>query len=125
MLPRARSDLYDHLRDFFIVENGGEVIGCAALHVTWEDLAEIRSLAVSKNHQGQGWGQKLVRACEQEARQLEIGRVFTLTFVPSFFERLGYKEIEKEKLPHKVWMDCVKCPFFPNCSEVAMIKVLE
>ena len=124
MLPRARSDLFDHLRDFFVAEKDGEIIGCAALHVIWDNLAEVRSLAVAKEYQGRGVGGELVKACEREALELEITRVFTLTFAPSFFERLGYREIEKEKLPHKVWMDCVKCPFFPNCNEVAMIKDL-
>jgi len=125
MLPRARSEIYDHLRDFFVAVEDDTIIGCVALHVTWEDLAEIRSLAVDHASIKKGIGRALVAACEEEARELLIPKVFTLTFVTKFFEKLGYQKVEKETLPHKVWTECIKCPFFPNCDEVAMVKSID
>jgi len=121
MLPRSRSELYEGLRDFYVAESSGEIIGCSALHINWEDLAEVRSLAVYREHQGKGIGKELVRACLEEAKQLGIGRVYALTYRPGFFEELGFKRVTKETLPQKVWGDCLKCPRFPNCEEDALI----
>ncbi|MES0362938.1 MAG: N-acetyltransferase [Desulfobacteria bacterium] len=126
LLPRALSDLYDDLRDFslFQDEHGGPIIGVCALHVCWEDLAEIRSLAVSEQHQGGGIGSELVAAALAEAQDLGIRRVFTLTYQPDFFNKYGFKIVEKAALPQKVWTECIKCVKFPDCDEVAMLKQL-
>jgi len=124
MLPRSLNGVYEALRDFFVWRQGGCVLGCAALHIGWEGLGEIRSLAVAEEAQGRGIGTKLVESCLEEARQLRMKRVFVLTYVPRFFERFGFAEHPKEQLPHKVWVDCLDCPKFPNCDEVAMIKQL-
>ncbi len=121
MLALSLSDVYDKLRDFFVADIDGAVAGCAALHVVWEDLAEVRSLAVREDLHGQGVGRDLVKACVSEAPGLGVRRVFTLPSVSDFFRRLGVAEVEKDALPHKVWSDCVRCPHFPNCDEVALI----
>jgi len=125
LLPVSLSKLYDNIRDFWLCETpSGEIIGCAALHIVWEDLAEIRSLAVSPSFKGKGIGKTLVELCLNEAQQLEIKRVFVLTYQVEFFKKLGFREIDKTFLPHKVWTDCLQCPKFPNCDETAMIKEL-
>jgi amino-acid N-acetyltransferase len=123
LLPRSFNQLYSHLRDFFVLaERDGTVVhGCCALSICWEDIAEIRSLAVDGLVQKQGWGGKLVEACLSDAVTLGIFRVFTLTYRGHFFERLGFVPVEKEKLPQKVWADCINCPKFPECDEVALI----
>lgn len=121
MLARSRSELYEDLRDFYVADLNGSVIGCCALHINWEDLAEVRSLAVYPDHQGKGIGRKLVQACLEEAKQLGIGRVYALTYRPGFFEGLEFRRVAKETLPQKVWGDCLKCPRFPNCEEDALV----
>ena len=120
LLGRSISSLYDHLRDFVVYEDEG-VRGVCSLHICWENLAEIRSLAVAEESQGRGIGEALVQACLREARRLEIGRVFTLTYQAPFFRKLGFVEIDKRDLPHKVWSDCLNCPQFPDCDEEALI----
>jgi amino-acid N-acetyltransferase len=121
MLPVSLAELYDRLRSYFVFEDGDGIVGTAALHVTWEDLAEIRSLAVAKSHKGRGIGRELVARCLEEAEELGVGRVFVLTYVPEFFARVGFEEFDKSKLPHKVWSECLKCVKFPECDETAMI----
>jgi len=118
------SKLYDRVRDFFVIETGGEVVACAALHVMWSDLGEVRSLAVRSDCQGRGFGRRLVKACKQEAVDLRLPRVFCLTYVPEFFKPLGFVEVDKAELPHKVWADCINCPQFPDCGEVPMVSDL-
>lgn len=123
LLPRSLSELYDHLRDYFVLENKEQaysIHGVCGLRVYWEDLAEIKSLAVSEDQQDRGFGSKLVRACLQEARSLGIRKVFALTYVPDFFIRLGFKEVDRSIFPQKIWADCLKCPKFPDCDEVAL-----
>ena len=126
MLPRSLSQLYDHLRDFYVAEHneGGTLLGACTLCVSWEDLGEIRSLAVIKEAQGMGLGSRLVEACLAEARELGLSRVFVLTMTRDFFSRFGFKEIEKSQLPHKIWADCIQCPKFPDCDEISMILTL-
>lgn len=125
LLPRSLSDLYDHLRDYAVyVNDKEEVVGISALHISWEDLAEIRSLAVLEPYQGQGIGRRLVEFAISEAVTLGIYRVFTLTYQPEFFKKLGFDTVDKKVLPHKVWSDCLKCPKFPDCDEVAMMLEL-
>jgi len=121
MLPRALSEIYEDIRDYFVVRRGGRVIACAALHVTWVDLAEIRSLAVDEQEQNQSIGSSLVQACLEEAKELGIPRVFCLVRKPAFFEKHGFQLIDKTELPHKVWAECYRCPKFPDCDEVALI----
>jgi amino-acid N-acetyltransferase len=122
MLPRSLSSIYENLRDYFVYENGdGQVIGSAAIHIMWEDLAEVRSLAVREGEMGKGIGTKLVEACISEAIVLGITRIFALTYRPDFFKRIGFREVDKSELPHKIWSDCLKCAKFPDCDEVALV----
>jgi amino-acid N-acetyltransferase len=124
VLPRALSEIYEDIRDYFVVRKRGRVIACAALHVTWVDLAEIRSLAVDEQAQNQRVGSALVQACLEEAKELAIPRIFCLVRKPAFFEKHGFQLIDKTELPHKVWAECYRCPKFPDCDEVALIRHL-
>lgn len=121
MLPRSLNELYENIRDFFIAEDNNEIKGVCALHILWEDLAEIRSLVVRKESQKKGLGSILVKNCLNEAKQFGIKKVFVLTYIPEFFKKTGFKEHDKSKLPQKIWSDCIKCPKFPECEEVALI----
>jgi len=121
MLPRSLSDIYENLRDYFVFEDGGQVIGSGAIHIMWEDLAEVRSLAVQDGKMRRGVGTQLVEACISEAIVLGIARVFALTYKPEFFERLGFHRVDKAELPHKIWTDCLKCAKFPDCDEIALV----
>ncbi len=121
MLPRALSEIYEALRDFYVCEEDGKIVGCAALHIAWEGLGEVRSLAVARDQQGKGIGTQLIEVCLREARELGIRRVFVLTYSPAFFRRFGFRDYPKENLPHKIWTDCIKCPKFPNCDEEALV----
>ena len=120
MLPRTPGELYETVRDFLVIRDGAEVIACAALHVTWDDLAELRSLAVREESQSLGLGSLLVQACLAEARQLGLKRVFALTMKPVFFEKQGFTRADVMTLSRKVWNECYRCPKFPNCDETAM-----
>jgi amino-acid N-acetyltransferase len=126
MLARPLSEIYENIRDFVVVRKGKRIIGCAALHVLWSDLAEIKSVAVNEEMQRQGVGNKLVAACLKDAEELGIETVFCLTYKPKFFEKMGLKEVEKMTLPQKIWTECYRCSKFPNCDETAMtIQVLK
>ncbi|MDD5681430.1 MAG: GNAT family N-acetyltransferase, partial [Candidatus Omnitrophica bacterium] len=105
-------------------EKGGKIVGCGALHISWERLGEIRSLAVRKGVQKKGIGEKLVKTCLAEAKEVGLEKVFVLTYKPEYFRQFGFKDIDKYQLPHKIWTDCVKCVHFPDCTEDALIKVL-
>jgi amino-acid N-acetyltransferase len=125
LLPRPLSDLYSHTRDFFVLEGaGGEVLGCGALSIVWEDVAEVRSVFVREELRGKGGGRLLVEAALEEARSLGIPKVFTLTYETGFFTRLGFAEVGKDSLPQKIWSDCIHCPKFPDCDEVAMQRLV-
>ena len=127
ILPRSLSELYDQLRDFFVCldrENDADLFGMCAMHICWEDIAEIRSLAVLGEYRHQGIGAKLVEACLSEAVTLGIYKVFVLTYSVPFFQKFGFVEIDKSVLPHKVWTDCVKCVRFPDCDETAMLLTI-
>jgi amino-acid N-acetyltransferase len=124
MLPRALSDIYEGIREYFVVKEGDQVVACVALHVTWVDLAEIRSLAVAEQEQNQRIGSLLIQACLKEAKELDIPKVFCLVRKPAFFEKHGFQLIDKTELPQKVWAECYRCPKFPNCDEVALIRYL-
>lgn len=121
MLHRSLSQLYENLRDFFVVDCDGEVCGCAALHVTWKDLAEVKSLAVSPSSQGKGYGKLLVQRCLEEAKVVRVDKVFALTYKPEFFQKLGFRICDRAELPRKVWTECVHCPKFYDCHEIAVI----
>lgn len=122
LLARSRMDFYEKIRDFYVVRQEGEIVGLSALHVLWEDLAEIRSLAVLNEHQHKGIGGFLVEKCLEDAQALGIAKVFTLTYRPTFFQRHGFTEVDKSALPHKVWKACLDCVQFPDCNEIALIR---
>ena len=124
MLPRSLNELYECIRDFWVYEDKGKLAGCAALHISWDDLAEIKSLAVAKNNQGKGIGRDLVLACLQEAKIMGAKKIFVLTYKPEFFKKLGFKKIQHAALPHKIWAECINCCKFPNCQEIALLKNL-
>lgn len=125
LLARPRIEIYEFLRDFVVAEDpDGRPVGVAALHLVWEDLAEVRSLAVLPDQQGQGWGTKLVEACLSDSLTLGFGQVFALTYRPEFFARMGFTEVDKQRLPNKIWADCTKCVKFPDCDEIAMLLEL-
>ncbi|MDQ7835664.1 MAG: N-acetyltransferase [Humidesulfovibrio sp.] len=126
VLPRSFNQLYSHLRDFFVIASGEDdsVLACCALSISWENLAEVRSLVVAREQRGQGLARKLVEACVSDAVTLGIYRVFALTNTVAFFEHMGFSETSKDSLPQKVWSDCLNCPRFPDCDEIAMIMEL-
>lgn len=124
MLPRSLSELYEFIRDFYVFDGGAEILGVSALHIVWEDLAEVRSVAVSEDAGRTGVGTQLVNACIDEARALGLKRIFCLTYKPDFFAKFGFRIADKSELPHKVWGDCLKCVKFPDCDENAMILEL-
>ncbi len=125
MLPRSLSEIYENVRDYFVVREGKRVVACAALHVSWADLAEIKSVAVAEVNQHQGIGAQMVEACLQEAKELGIPTVFCLTYRPTFFGRFGLSQVDKMDLPRKVWTECYRCPKFPDCEEVALVRKIE
>jgi len=121
MLPKSRNKLYQDVRDFFVAERAGSFVGCCALHVLWSDLGEIRSLAVAEVAQNNGVGRRLILSALDDATALRLPRVFVLTYQQEFFERLGFVEVDKTTMPQKVWGECMDCPKFPNCDEIAMV----
>ena len=125
MLARPLSEIYENIRDYFVIKSGDEVVACGALHVNWADLAEIKSLAINEAWQKKGLGELIVEVCLKEARELNIPTVFCLTYKPAFFEKCRFTRIDKSELPHKVWGECYRCPLFPDCNEVALILHLE
>ena len=125
MLPKSLSQVYQNIRDFVVAEREGRIVGCGALHILWDNLAEIRSLAVVEAERQRGIGGRIVRALLDDARRLAVPRVFALTYKPQFFVRCGFVPIERESLPRKIWGDCIDCVKFPRCDEVALICDLE
>ncbi len=121
MLPRPILEIYKEVRSFFVCDEDGVVVGTCALAVCLEGLGEVRSLAVNDEFAGRGVGKLLVTACLDEACELGLEEVFALTYTTEFFKKLGFKDTEKEKLPHKIWGECVNCAKFPNCDENAVI----
>jgi amino-acid N-acetyltransferase len=121
MLPRSLNELYENLRDFHLYEDDHVLLGVCALHISWDGLAEIRSLAVRQDNTRKGIGSKLVRRCLEEAVELQVERVFVLTYQNDFFLRLGFAAVDKKELPHKIWTDCLNCVKFPNCDESSLM----
>ena len=122
MLPRSYGEVLENIRDFTVIAEGERILGCAALHVIWDDVAEIRSLAIAQELMGRGHGRRLVQRLLQEARELGLPQVFTLTYQQEFFAKLGFHVVDKKSLPHKFWKDCFKCVKFATCDEIAMIR---
>ena len=122
MIPRSLNELYENIRDIVVAEEDDAIAGTCSLHVLWEDLAEVRSLAVRKDRQKRGIGRRLVKHCLKEAKALGVTRVFVLTYRPLFFKMLGFDDVDKAALPQKIWGDCVRCPKFPECNEHALIR---
>jgi len=125
MLARPLSEIYENIRDYFVVREGDSVVGCVALHVSWADLAEIKSLAVAEGQQDKGIGVGLVTACLEEAHNLNIPTIFCLTYKPGFFEQLDFHQVDMAELPRKVWGECQRCPKYPDCDEVALVYELK
>lgn len=127
LLARPLSQLYDHVRDFsvYVDQDSQQLTGCCALQICWEDLAEIRSLAVHPEHRGKNIGTQLAETVLQEAKSFQVKKVFTLTYKPNFFKQLGFTIIERSDLPLKIWGDCIICVKFPDCDEIAMMKEME
>jgi amino-acid N-acetyltransferase len=125
LLPRTFSELYRHLRDFFVIEADGKVVACGALEIFTEDLGEVRSLVVDETYERRGLGRLMVERIIEEARTLGLRRLMALTYVPTFFHKLGYKTVAMDTLPEKVWGVCVKCYKYNNCDEVAVLKELK
>ena len=124
MLARSRNTLYETLRDMVIAEQDGKLAGVGGLHINWDRLAEIRAMAVAPELTRQGIGAEIVKRLLKEGEAMGVEKVFTLTYKPGFFETLGFRIITKEELPHKVWKECIDCPKFPNCDEIAMVKIM-
>jgi amino-acid N-acetyltransferase len=127
LLPRPLSELYDHVRDFTVYEDprAKSVVGCCALQFCWEDLAEIRSLAVQPEYVGKGIGRQLADAVLEEARRYDVKQIFTLTYRPEFFVQLDFHRIDRSELPIKIWSGCITCVKYPDCDEIAMMKQLD
>lgn len=126
MLHRSLNSIYENIQEYVVVENEeSNIIACGALHVSWEDLAEIKALAVSEKYKGQGIGKKIVVKLQKNAEDLGVSKVFALSFKPDFFIKLGYKVIPKETLPHKIWSECINCHLFPDCGEVPLLISLD
>jgi amino-acid N-acetyltransferase len=122
MLARSRNMLYETIREFTVaVDENDQVVGAAGLHIIWEDLAEVRALAMDERYRGKGVGRALVNNLIGEAKELGIFRVFSLTYQQGFFEQVCFHVVTKDELPHKVWKECINCAKFPNCDEIAMV----
>ncbi|MFH2138856.1 MAG: N-acetyltransferase [Candidatus Omnitrophota bacterium] len=125
VLPRSLNNIYENIRDFVVCAENSIIIGCCALHITWGNLAEIRSLIVDDAYQKKGIGTQLINFCLEDAKHFGITRTFLLTAHIGYFEKFGFKIVDKATLPHKIWSDCVECIKFPDCDETAMIKTID
>ncbi len=125
LLPRSLNSIYENIRDFFVYEEDKKIVGIGSLHVYWEDLAEIKSLAVIEEFQHKGIGKKIVEKCLEDAKELGIKKVFALTYVPEFFQKLGFQITDKSSFPQKVWTECIHCVKFNDCKEVPVVYHLE
>ncbi len=124
MLPRTEFEMAENIRDFTVAEREGRVLACGALHFYTPTMGEVRSIAVDPENKGTGLGRRLVAALEEEARECRLDTLFAFTYVPSFFRKLGFTEVDRSELPLKAWKDCMRCPKFHCCDELPMIKHL-
>ena len=124
MLPRTDFELAESIRDFTVAYRGSELVGCGALRIYTPLSAEVRSLAVSPEEKGSGIGRQVVEALAAEAEQLGLESLFAFTYVPGFFAKLGFGEVDRGELPLKAWKDCLRCPKFKACDEIAVLKRL-
>jgi len=125
MLHRSLNSIYENIQEYIVAEEDGKVIACGALHVAWEDLAEVKALAVAPEYRRKKLGTKIVEKLQENAKELGVKKVFSLSFKPDFFIKLGYKVIPKESLPHKIWSECINCHLFPDCGEVPLLLPLQ
>jgi amino-acid N-acetyltransferase len=125
LLPRSLNSIYENIRDFFVYEDNGKIVGIGSLHIYWEDLAEIKSLAVIEDFQHKGIGKQIVKKCIEDAKELGVKKIFALTYVPEFFQKLGFKIADKSDFPQKVWTECIHCVKFNDCKEVPVSLVIE
>jgi amino-acid N-acetyltransferase len=125
MLPRTEFEMSENIRDFSVAYDGPVLAGCAALHFYTPTSAEVRSLAVLPDRKQGGVGRALVEALEEEARENDLEVIFAFTYVPQFFAKLGFGEVERGELPLKAWKDCLRCPKFQKCDEIAVLKRLK
>ena len=125
MLPRNEFEISEGIRDFTVVLEAGSLTGCAALHFYGPAMAEVRSLAVDPASKGTGAGRLLMEALEREAGEFDLDALFAFTYVPGFFAKMGYHEVERGELPLKAWKDCLRCPKFQACDEIAVLKLLK
>ncbi|HWR31749.1 MAG TPA: N-acetyltransferase [Negativicutes bacterium] len=125
MLARSRNSIYENLRDFILAEENEVVVGVGALHLVWDELAEIRAMAIAPEYTGKGIGMSIVEQLANDGRALGVKTLFTLTYQPGFFAKADFHEVPKERLSQKVWKDCINCSKFPNCDEIAMIRKLD
>ena len=127
MLPKTQLQLYENLRDYSVAtdpSDPGRLLGCGALHIYWENLAEIRALAVAPEKIHQGIGTRLVELLVNEAQEMQIAQLFLFTYAPEFFSRFGFIQVEHRTLPLKIYNECLHCPKFNKCDELAMVLYL-
>jgi amino-acid N-acetyltransferase len=124
MLPRTELEMSENIRDFTVAYSGPQLLGCGALHFYSPTSAEVRSLAVDPSVKTRGVGRVIVEALEQEALENDLHALFAFTYVPEFFRKVGFREVERGELPLKVWKDCLRCPKFQCCDEIAVVKAL-
>jgi amino-acid N-acetyltransferase len=125
MLPRTEFEMAENIRDFQVAWEDGRLAGCGALHFYTPYSGEVRSLAVDPNLKTRGLGRMLVESLESEARANDLHSLFAFTYVDGFFRKLGFEEIDRGELPLKAWKDCLRCPKFQACDEIAMLKRLK
>ncbi len=121
ILPRSLNEIYENVRDFVVIEKKGRIIACGALHVCWEDLSEVKSLAVAPRSKRKGYGGRIVKYLLKESAELGVKKVFTLTYQVDFFKAMGFRVVSMETLPKKIWAECIKCVRFSSCNETALI----
>lgn len=121
LILRGIAEIYSHIRDYYVLEDGNRKIGVIGLHIYWEDLGEIRSFVIEKNYRGKKYSNKLLTFALNEAKSIGLKSVFVLTKIPEFFIKQGFKKISKKNLPQKIWKDCFNCPKFPDCDESPLI----
>ena len=122
MLPRSLDSLFTNIRDFAVMEDDGKIVGCCGVHPDWEDLGEVVSFAIDRPFTRQGKGTQLLEACIEDAKSIGLSQLFVLTSSPTFFEKKGFVAVQKEKLPWKIWADCVNCAKYPDCNSVSLVK---